>query len=418
MSIKNRVFLNNITTPILAYDFSTANHEIQVVTPELFDGLPQFMFEADGTQNYEHAQVTIIDGDDIEITELVGFQGQIIDPTPKLMLGRRGLEGTIELTTLTTEAVLAIRITADTLNQLVDRIRGLSSYFAIYSSSSLSTIRKSTGLLRNNDTWETLSTTNFWIGKIIKAEGRFVATGSNSKIGISFDMKTWRIVNTPLDAVASLAIAHADGIWMIGGFNGTFAISTDMCETWTSVDIGFGTERVFSIAVSGPFGQRTWVAVGGAGKNAYSTDNGQTWTNPDMGSFNIIRTVVAHSSGFIAGDDGGYIYRLPGAGQPWQQIVQYPGVQIRLAVNGNDVIAIGFNMIRFSQGSTVAFGDNKDPLPGNKNYDNLVFGDQGWLITGATVGLLTNDYGESFRVAGVWNNTKPWALFYASADIV
>jgi len=104
-------------------------------------------------------------------------------------------------------------------------------------------------------------------------------------------------------------VGGASGVWVVAGDSGSMWTSTDL-STWSSVDAGFGTNRIRQVKYLG--GQ--FIAVGQAGKIATSPD-GTTWTQQTSGTTVELLTVGWSGTEYLAG--GGNICRVSSDGVTW-----------------------------------------------------------------------------------------------------
>jgi photosystem II stability/assembly factor-like uncharacterized protein len=148
----------------------------------------------------------------------------------------------------------------------------------------------------------TIFGTSEYIFAIAYGNNKFVAGGTNRKMGYSSDGKWWTAVSTENYAnipYNTYGITYAYDKFFAVGSGGKIAYSSDDGVTWTLVaDSTFGSSTIRAIA----YGDDKLVAVGDNGKRAYSSDGGVTWTDITDSLFTREIFGVAYGDGkFVAG---------------------------------------------------------------------------------------------------------------------
>ena len=120
------------------------------------------------------------------------------------------------------------------------------------------------GLVENDIT--SIDNTNYIWGAIGKNGLMLKSNQINNPLG-TFDLiynknlQDWILVSDPGSNGTQFSVAHANGLWVVGGRYGQIRTSTDAI-TWTTRISNFGNTQIQSVA----YGNDVWVAGGYTGQ--------------------------------------------------------------------------------------------------------------------------------------------------------
>jgi len=170
---------------------------------------------------------------------------------------------------------------------------------------------------------------------------------------------TWTVVtNTTFGDYAIYDIAYGNGTFVVGGYDGKMAYSTDDGKTWIAVDVSgiFGSNSIEAIA----FGGGTFVAGDRRGKMAYST-NGVAWTAVANSTFDSNNNIVGIAFGdntFVAVSQLGEMAYSKNNGETWTAVTD-SGIWDYFDSYDNSTRKVSINDIAYGNGKFVAGGGDR-----------------------------------------------------------
>ena len=156
------------------------------------------------------------------------------------------------------------------------------------------------------------------------ASGVLYTYAGNPPSGISGVTFTSRTSGFGTNAIR--AIAYGNGLYVIGGDNGSLSTSTDGI-TWTSRTSGFGTNTIRVITGKPQPNTQWFFAAGGDNGNISTSTDGITWTSRNSGVTSSLTTAIPFTTLYssypilLGGSNQTVVYASASDGSSWSKII-------------------------------------------------------------------------------------------------
>ena len=261
------------------------------------------------------------------------------------------------------------------------------------------------------------------------ASGVLYTYAGNPVSGISTVTFTSR--TSGFGTYAIRAIAYGNGLYVIGGDNGSLSTSTDGI-TWTSRTSGFGTNTIRVITGKPQPNGQWFFAAGGDNGNISTSTDGITWTSRNSGVTSSLTTAIPFTTLYssypilFGGSNQTVVYASASDGSSWSKII---ASQTSSANYSPDPLGTSGYAYTINNTSTLTtyiplavtpVGSTNAPLIDNQNLyiNSVAYGNNLYLAAGVNGQMYTSTDTVTWTSRSVGASDNITAVAYLNATYV